>query len=193
MEPAHEPTITGAQLVADYQATMVNLAGAELSALEAQESEDQAVRDLHSASRGNVLNPSFIPTEAGASIARASLDAHIKKVQAEQIKQLSQEQLQMMSTQAAVKYGGRRVTVTVHDIESKPIESVWFDNRRGYYKGVVRTKQLKGTIKEIWLDRNALLVSPTTTSRIFNPGRKFFIVYIIDPETMQPLVNLAII
>lgn len=192
MEQASDATRAGAQLVADFQATMVNRATVEMSAVAAQESEDRAVRELQDLSRGNVLNPSFIPGDSGANLARSSMDAHIKKVQAEQIQQLNQSQLAAMSAEANAKHAGRNVTIDVLDINNSPIESIWYDARRGYYKGDVRTKQLKGKIKEVWLDRNALLLTPTLLSKTFNPGRKFFIVYIIDPATAQAMVKLTI-
>ncbi|MCA9327401.1 hypothetical protein KDA14_02625 [Candidatus Saccharibacteria bacterium] len=183
----------GAQLVADFQATMINLAGAEISAAEAAESEQLATGALRYFNGEGVLNPSLIPSDSNAQIARASVDAHIKKIQAEQYKQMSQDQLAEKLQQTNRDYKNRPVTIRVLDPAKKPIESLWFNKQRGFTTGTVNTKQLKAVIEEVWLDKNTLLVKPRLVSRVFEPNRKNYLVYIIDPETVQPMVELELV
>lgn len=184
---------SGAQLVADYQATMINLAGAEISAAEAAQSEQLATGALQYFNGGGVLNPSLIPSDSNAQIARASVDAHIKKIQAEQYKQMSQTQLTNMMRDTNRQYKKKPVTIRVLDPAKKPIESLWFNKQRGYSTATVNTKQLKAVIEEVWLDKNTLLVKPRLVSRVFEPNRKNYLIYIIDPETLQPMVELDLI
>ncbi len=192
MNNAENPILTGVQLVADFQATMVNLAGAKISAEEARQSENIAVSELQYFSRDTVLNPTFIPVESGSDIARTSIDAHIKKVQAEQIQRLSQDELAAMTTQDKERFTGRHVVVHVIDRPSKPIESIWFNSKRGYSNSTVDTNRIKGIVAEVWLEKNSILIKPTLKSRIIDPGRKNYIVYVINPSTMQPMVELEI-
>lgn len=192
MEASSTPLARGAKLVADFQATMVNLAGAEFSAQEARASEKRALQELEYLSSGTVLNPAYIPAESNQEIARSSIDAHIKKVQSEQIQQLTKAQLVVMSNDDKTQFVDRAVAVRPRTLDPTPIESIWLDKRRGYTKGSVKTTQLKGTIQDVLLSKNVLLVKPTWSSRFFNPARKLFIVYVIDPTSLQPLVELSI-
>ncbi len=182
----------GAQLVADFQATMVNLAGAEISAAEAAQSEKLATGALQYFAGGGVLNPALIPTDSNTQIARASVDAHIKKIQAEQYRAMSRGQLADMTAQATAQFTGRKVTIRVLEREQNPIESVWLDPRRGYTNNAVNTGQLKAVIREVWLEKNALLLKPRLLLRTFEPKRKYYVAYIINPETLQPMVELEL-
>ncbi len=184
--------VTGAQLLADFQSTMFNLVTAEVSAHEAKKSEELAIGQLNYFGGDGVLNPRLIPSDSTDSISRASVDAHIKKVQAEQIKHLSRTQLTEMTQRNQKLYSGKRVEVHVIEAKQKPIESLWFDKYKGYSNGILKTKKIKGIIKEVLLEKNALLLKPSLLSRIINPKRKYYVVYAVSPDSLQPMVEFKI-
>lgn len=182
----------GAELVASFEAVMINKVGAAVSAAEATESEQMATDTLRYFGGGNVLNPSLIPAESNARIARASVDAHIKKIQAAQYEALSSAQLADIQA-TTQKYTNKPITIRVLDRDSKPIESVWFSAKKGYYTGVVNTGQLKAVVEEVWFDKNAILLKPRRVSRLLEPNRKNYILYIVNPDTLQPMVELELV
>lgn len=192
MPDTPSPLQKGAQLVSYFQSVFFNFANLEVSRQEASTSEQRAVSELQYFGGANVLNPKNIPISSSAEIAKSSVDAHIKKVQAEQIEHLTKVQLQEASDDASAQYVGRKVAVKLHSREYGIVESVWFNQKKGYTTSEVKTSAIKGRIKEVLLDKNALVLEPTITSRIFDPGRKFYVVYVIDPITFEPRVELEI-
>ncbi len=192
MKNHNDASVNGAQLVADFQSAMINLISTEVSAQEAKHSEEVAMGQLNYFGGEGILNPRLIPSESNDGITRASIDAHIKKVQAEQIEHLSRIQLIEMKENNQKLYVGKRIEVKVIEPSKKPIESLWFDKYKGYSNGVLKTKIISGEIKEVWLEKNALLLIPNLISRTINPGRKFYVVYIINPTTIQPMVEINI-
>jgi hypothetical protein len=192
MTDSPSPLQKGAQLVSYFQSVFLNLANMEVSRQEAHASEQRAVSELQYFGGANILNPRNIPVASSAEIAKSSVDAHIKKVQAEQIEHLSKVQLEAANTEASTQYVGRKVAIRIHDKEFGMVESVWFNPNKGYSTSQVKTNSIKGRIKEVLLEKNALIVEPTLSARIIDPGRKFFIVYIIDPNTFEPLLDMEV-
>lgn len=192
MTDTPSPLQKGAQLVSYFQSVFFNLANMEVSRQEANASEQRAVSELQYFGGANVLNPKNIPVDSSAEIAKSSIDAHIKKVQAEQIEHLSKVQLESANDEASTQYVGRKVSVKIHNKESGIVESVWFNPNKGYTTCEVKTNAIKGRIKEILLDKNALVVEPSLTSRLIDPGRKFYVVYIINPHTFEPCVDIEV-
>lgn len=191
MSKQAQQLLDGAALTGLFEAAMINLAGTEISAAEARESEQLATNALGYFAQDGVLNPALIPTDANAEIARASVDAHIKKLQAEQYEALGQSQLADMQEQVKA-YVGKKLQITVLDRAKKPISSLWFNAQKGYSANEVDTAGIRGTIEEVWLEKNALLLKPRLSSRIFEPNRKNYIVYVIDPYTMKPMVDIRL-
>lgn len=185
-------SLTGEQLVENFRTAMVVRSTAEYAKQEAAMSEQETINGLDEISRGMYLNPTFISEASQNSIARASVDAHIKKVQASQIKE--QSEIQMIELEEDSKrYIGKSVKVTVLNRDAKPIESVWFDPRSGqHYPGVLDTKSVSGTIETIMLDKNALTLRPSLLSRIGASNRKLFVVYIINPDDLEPFVSIQL-
>lgn len=191
MSSDSDRALSGTELVAEFQAVMINEVGVSVSAAEAAQSEKLATDALRYFSQVDILNPTLIPSDSNNQIARASVDAHIKKIQAAQYESLGKEQLAQMQSNAT-RYIHKPVTIRVLERSKKPIESVWFSKQKGYYTGVVNTNSLKGVIEEIWFDKNAILLKPRTVSRMFEPARKNYIVYVIDPATLQPMIEIEL-
>ena len=180
----------GQELVEEFKNSLIMRSTAEYAKEEAVRSENETVNGLDAISRGTYLNPGVVPEDLQEQITRASVDAHIKKVQANQINQNSKGQLLEMQIEADKNYKSKNVKITVLQREEKPIESIWLDPRSNqYYPGVLNTKGISGKIEEILLDRNSVMIKPNFLSRVSASNRKFFLVYIINPKTLEPMVK----
>lgn len=186
--------ITGGALVADFTAAITNLSTAETAKYVAEQSELNTMSSIEAASQGQYVMPQYISPDDQASLVRSSLDAHIKKVQAEQLTSFTWGQIAQMEADDKQKFCGRKVRVTVLEPASQPIESYWYNNNIGQYtSGYVKSRVVKGIIDDISLSKNMIVLKPTLTSRLVLPGRKYFAVFVINPQTLSPLVDLAII
>lgn len=188
----NEP-LTGQQLVADYQSTLLSMATAQAAEFEAKRSEDDLINNLVATSAGNYLNPEGMNEDLGNNAARASLDAHIKKIQAEQIKSMSSVQLQDMIDKDQQDYKGKKVSISVIDKEFQPIEAMWFDQRKGYTNSIYKVKKIEGFIEEILLDKNALIIKPKLLRRLIVNDLKYFAIFVINPTSLEPAVEIKII
>lgn len=158
---------------------------------EAERSEQELLNHLQSVGAGGYLQASALASDDQAVVSHASLDAHVKKVQADQIDSMNSYQLQELQQQTQTEYAGKKVQVSVRDSSKQPVETVWFDQRNGYRSNVTKKRSFTGTITEVLLEKNALVLRPAITSRLMNGSLRSYIVYIIDPETSTPMVELT--
>lgn len=183
----------GQELVEDFKNSLIMRSTAEYAKEEAVRSENETVSGLDAISRGTYLNPSSVPEDIQNQIAKASVDAHIKKVQAKQLNENSKYQIQELGLSLNERFNGKKIKITVLNRKQKPIESVWYDPKfNDYYNGILDTKGISGRIQEILIEKNAILVKPNFISRISASNRKLFMVFIINPEDLQPMVELEI-
>lgn len=185
--------LTGQQLVADYQSTLLAIATAQAAQYEAKRSEEDLLNTLATSSGGGYLNPTVMNEDLAKNAAMASLDTHIKKIQAEQIKSMSNLQLEDISSKDKNAYVGKKVSVEVIDKEFQPIEAMWFDQRKGYTNSIFKTKRIEGSIEEVLMDKNALIIKPKLLRRLFVSDMKFFVVYVINHNTLKPAVEIKIL
>ncbi len=184
---------SGKELVEQFKDALIIRSSAEYASEEAVRSENETVSGLDAISRGSYLNPSSVPEDLQNQIARASVDAHIKKVQAKQLNENSKYQLEDMKLNLNEKYNGKKIKVNVLNRQQKPIESIWYDPKyNDYYNGILDTGGISGKIQEILLNKNAILVKPNLLSRLSASNRKLFMVFIINPDDLTPLVSLEI-
>lgn len=186
-----QPTGSAQALLADFQTAFVALATKEAAKHEADRSENELLQHLNAVSSGGYLQPGSLPTDLQADMSRGSLDAHFKKVQAQQLDSMSNERLDSLQTLANKQYLGRRVVAT-QPKGADFIEAVWYDQRRGYYNSLYKRPTVGGTIEAILLDRNMLVVKPSWQLRLLNNNLQNYIVYVIDPNTVQPMITLAL-
>jgi hypothetical protein len=185
----HRTSVSGQALINDFRTVLLTAATSEAATHEAKRSENALMQHLQDISQG-FLQPGSIAHEDPERLSRASLDAHIKKIQAQQYEQLNAAQREELQQQAAATYQGRRVQVTVNLPERKPIEAVWADPRTGFRTGTTRRRNLTGVIDEVRLDQNVILIRPARIAAFFNSQLRGFLIYIIDPETLAPMVDL---
>ena len=193
MDTSIQPSISGQQLVADYQSVFMTIAMSETASYEATRSEQALLHELQSMSGNVLLNPDSIPGGAQGDIAHDSLDAHVKKVQADQMRQLQLQQVSQLITDDQARYHGKKVRLNVLDSKDKPIDSTWFDSQKGYHTGTTRLKQLTGIIEEVLLNKNALIVKPSWQKHLISPGLQYYTVYVIAPDSLQPMVSVTLL
>lgn len=188
--------ISGAHLVADFQIAVTNLVTMETAKLAADQSEEATMRSLESVTNGQqaYLSPQDIPAASQDSIVRASVDAHIKKVQANEISAYTTAQVTELEKDDRRKYSRHKVRVNVIDPNKQSIQSVWFNNKTGQYNnGVIKSKTIKGIIDDVIFEKNLLILRPTLISRTLLPSRKYYFVSVINTQTMEPAVELTLI
>lgn len=182
----------GPQLVEDFRSVFLSIAMTETAKLEAERSESSFLNELSSVGNTAYLNPANISGNLETDITRASLDTHIKKAQAQQLSLLQQDQLAGLISDDQARYHGKRITVKPLTTSQPPIESVWFDERSGYRTGRVK-RAVSGIIEEVLLDKNVLVLKPTLARRLLNRNLKNYLVYVIDPATIQPVVDIQLL
>lgn len=190
MKHKNSREITGELLVADFQSAFAALATAQYAASEAEHSESAVVSELQSFSSQSYLNPGSINPVRQNDIGRASLNAHVMKVQAAQLQQLSLEQLETLQAQISADYVGRKVRVTTLRGQESPIDAVWFNDQTGYRSNVYKKTVISGTIAEVNLAKNLLVLKPKLLPRIINREFTAYFVYVIDPVDLQPAVGI---
>lgn len=188
--------VTGPALVADFTAALTNLATAETAKYAASQTEQQTIQTINQAAPQNsvYVTPQDMSPAMQATVARSSVDAHLKKVQAEQITAYTEQQLVQMEQAARDNYIGRKVKIKVLDRQFKPLEALWFSSKTGHSsQTAVKYKQIKGVVDDLSLRKNAVVLRPTITSKLFIPDRKFIIVYVINPANLQPAVEIELL
>lgn len=193
MKQAQDTSISGQQLVADFQSVLLSRATAEAASQEAERSETELMQQLSDASRGNFLNPTSLEDVGGDYVVRASLDAHIKKVQAEQLQSITAVQMQQIIHDDQLNFKGKRLRVSTLDEEFQPFDGVWFDQKYGYRSNTYKKKAIEGKIEEINFEKNLLLIKPKRMMRLLNSSLQYYVVYVINPQTLMPAVSISLL
>ena len=183
--------------MADFESAINNIATAQTAKYVARQTEQQTMQTLNQVSAQSnavYVTPQDIAPDVQTEIARASLDAHLKKAQAAQIDAFAEQQLAETEQADKKDYIGKKVKVTIIDKPFKPVESYWFNDRTGQYdQGNVSFGSVKGLIQDLSFRKNLIVIKPTLRSRIIMPKRKFLFIYVINPETLKPAVDLALV
>jgi len=171
---------------------MVTLATAQAAVHEAKRSEEAVLKQLSEASRGSYLNPSSFTESQGDSAAHASLDAHIKKVQAEQLRSMSSAQINAVVTEDHKLYVGRKVRITSLDKGFQPFDGVWFDAQNGVRYNTLKKSTIEGRIENVDLQKNMLIIQPKRAARLLNSSLRQYVIYVINPQTLVPAVEISL-
>lgn len=184
----------GEQLVSDYVTALVNRSTTHAAQNEAEISQQQAEYFLQSAPKhfnDLFVTPQDIPIHLQDSLARASLDAQLKKVQAAQIASKSTEQIQELEQSNKSRYIHKKVQLSIIDSAMKPVQSYWQNSKTGKITtGTISSTSINGTIEDILLQKNLLVLKPSLISRTFNPERIYITAYIVNPKTLKPMVSI---
>ena len=185
--------LSGSQLLTDFQSVYVNLATVENARYEASRSEDSVMQYLRDSSFGGYLNPGTFAPNTQDNLTRASMDAHIKKVQVAQLESMSAQQLQQLMLEDQAAYKGRKVKVTALRRAHNPIEVVWFNAQSGFRSNTYNRQSITGYIEDVLLDRNILYLKPGRAMRFVNHELQGYAVYVTDPATFDPLISLELL
>lgn len=193
MKHTADTSISGQQLVADFQSVLLSRATADAALMEAERSETELMQQLNAASRGTLLNPSNLQDVGSDYVVRASLDAHIKKVQAEQLQTMTNAQISQLIMEDQLAYRGKRVRITVLDAGFEPFDAVWFDQRAGYRTSTFRKRAIEGRIEELGFEKNLLIIKPKRLMQLINNNLQCYVAYIINPDTLRPAVEINLL
>ena len=182
--------LTGEQLVTDFQTVTMYLMTADAAKQAAKQSEDAVMQELSSVSSGNYLNPANINEAQGDYVARASVDAHIKKIQAEQLDDLSNAQLKAIIIKDTTDFVGRKVRIVASSAEYRPFDGFWFDNKKGSRSSELNKQTVEGKIIEIDFRKNLLVLKPNRFSSLLSSSLQNYMVYVVNPHTLLPAVEI---
>lgn len=177
-------------LIADFQAVFIGLSTSRTANYVAQKSEEQLLNSLSTNGQG-YLDSETLERFANDQTAMISLDAHIKKAQAGQLSSLASAQLNEISQKNSRIYRGKKVKAVSIGKDFLPFDAIWFDKNRGYKNYEYRKSKVSGKIHELNFERNYMIVKPSILSRIFINDLKFFVVYVINPNTAEPAIDLV--
>lgn len=189
-------SVSGPLLLADFKFAMNNLSTAATAKYVAERSEQDTLQTINAAAaRNNVyVTPNDLSPEQQSELVRSSLNAHLQKAQSEQIVAFTDQQVAQMEAEDRSNYKGRKVRIRVTDPKFEPIESFWQDKHTGQVRqGRLKTKSIKGIIDDLSFTKNLLVLRPTLKSRLILPDRKYLVVYVINPETLVPAVEIELL
>jgi hypothetical protein len=186
---------SGDLLIADFQYAQQSLATVEGLKSLARQTEEYALNNIASVPtrNGQYVTPYDIPQEKHSPITRASVDAHLQKVQAEQVESYNSNELKVLSEEANKTYLGKRVQILATNNEIKPILVCLKDPYTGaQYLGRSQPKFISGKIKELKLEDNLLIIKPAITKKLLNRYVDYYLVYVINPNNFEPLISMTI-
>ncbi|HUP26176.1 MAG TPA: hypothetical protein VM124_00840 [Candidatus Limnocylindrales bacterium] len=194
---ANSIELNGRLLIADFQSAIANLVTAETAKYAAEQSEQATMQTLETVSAQNngvYVTPRDIPQVSQEALVKSSLDAHIKKVQAEQITSYTAVQISQLEAEDKQKYIGKKMQVIVLDKDIGAIQSYWHDNQTGQSsQGLVKANAIKGVLEDMSFDKNLLIIKPLLASRLLLSARKYFLVSVVNPQTLQPIIDIRLL
>jgi hypothetical protein len=185
----NKPNISSQQLVIDFQNVALSRLPARAAEEAAEQSENNVLSQLSSAGT-SYLNPANIERSEGEYVARASIDAHIKKVQAEQLKSFTAIQLGRIIEKDKKDYIGRRVRIIASSKEYNPFDAIWYDAKNGIRSSEFKKKTIEGSIEALDFEKNLISIKPKVLSKFIYTNLQSFVVYVINPQTLLPAVEI---
>lgn len=189
--------VDGHLLVADFHSSLINLVTNEVAQAQAKHSEQnitEALKYSSGAVNGVFIQPTDITPAAAEYVMKNSVDAHLKKVQAEQINSYTTEQVTQLETEDISKYKGRKLRITKLDETKDTFVPLFANNHTGQFRhGTFTGKSITGAVEDMSFENNTLVVVPGLTSRTLVPDRKYFLVHVINMDTLVPAVKIELI
>jgi hypothetical protein len=185
----------GSELIQRYIDALTNLITMERAKITASRTESDLLEHLDSlgTQNGVYLTPEEIPAVQGESLLKESFNAHLTKVQSEQIAQKSKAEVARLNEQTKKEFIGKKIIVDVIYNDSNPIDGVYINKQTGQYRvSKFKTKRIKGTVLDIIFENNLLVIKPNLTARTLTPNRIFIHVYVINLDNMSPNVSIII-
>lgn len=159
-------------------------------------SEEELLQNLRSLGTRNgvYMTPDQIPQDQVDGFVKESVNAHLTKVQSQQLEQTTSGIVSQSEQEAKTKYVGRKVVVTKINTKSDVFDAVYADQQ---YQGGFRIskytgKQVKGKIRDIVFDKNLLVVEPSFLAKKLTPNRLFIHAYVVNLDDMTPDVTISV-
>jgi hypothetical protein len=183
----------GDYLVSDFQNSFMTKLTIETSKAQAKISEVDALDKIANYKNPNdiYLSPTDLPVDDKESIQNASLDAHLKKVQASQIENYGNQKISELKNEVDTKYRNRKIKITVLNKKIKPIHNAWIDSRYGriyYVKNIGNS--VSGSILEVNLKENFIKVRPNIGRKLINHNLDHYIIEVLNPADFSPLIKI---
>jgi hypothetical protein len=181
------------ELVQCYINALINLVAMERAKFAANQSEETVMSNLNSlgASNGIYITPADIPQNIADRVVGASVNAHLTKLQSEQIAKATKSEVAYSETETKNKYINKKVTITRLIKNNDSIEAVLVDKLGNYRVSNYTGNKITGTITDISFEKNVIVIKPTKLSRLITPNRIQFHAYVINLDTMQPNINIT--
>jgi hypothetical protein len=185
----------GSELINRYIDALTNLITMERAKITAARTEIDFMQHMGNlgTTNGIYLTTEQIPVSQGELLLKESFNAHLTKVQSEQIAQKSQAEVSRLNELTKKEYIGKKITIDIINKNSKPFDGVYLNKNTGQFRiSEYTAKRIKGTIYDVVFGNNLLVVKPNITSRVITPNRVFVHVYVLDLETMNPNVGISL-
>ena len=181
--------LDNSDLIQCYINALTNLVSMERAKYAADVSEQTVLNELSNLNRSNgiYVRADDISEEAGQRVLKESVNAHLTKVQSEQIVSAAQAEVARLEEETKKKFVGKKVQISVRDKNLDVVDQVLVDKNTGQYRvSKFTAKSIKGTIENISFADNLLVLKPTLKSRMIVPNRLLVHVYVINLEDMTP-------
>ncbi len=186
----------GSELIQRYISALTNLITMEKAKSIAEQKESQFLEQINSlgARNGVYLTSEEIPSNQGETLLKESFNAHLTKVQSEQIINKTEMEVQHLLQTTKQEYVGKKISIEVVNHISNPIDAVYLDKKMNQYRvSEYKVKKLKGTIQDISFDNNLLVIAPTYSAKLLTPNRTLIYVYVVDIQTMNANITIKFI
>jgi hypothetical protein len=157
----------------------------------AENYEKNVVNDLNNlgARNGVYITKEDIPNDRGEQFVKDSVNAHLSKIQSEQIKNATNIEIDRIKSLALQNYKGKKITINKIDPKLDVFDAVYIDSQTGNYRvSKFTSKSVKGTVEDINYNNNLLVIKPSYLYRKLVPNRILIHVYVLDIDTLQPNV-----
>jgi hypothetical protein len=184
------------ELIQSYINALANLVAMERAKNVAIESEAGVLSNLSNlgASNGVFTTPDDIPQNMAENVVKASVNAHLTRVQSQQIAQAAHYEITQSEANIKNTYLSKKIMVQLKDKNADIVDAVLVDNQTGEYRVTkYNATKIKGTIQDVSLENNLLVIKPTKMASLITPNRIFIHVYVIDMQTMTPNISLEIL
>jgi hypothetical protein len=178
------------QLFLDSVTSIVMMQRAKLVA---ENSEAESINNLANLSAGNgaYITTNDMPKEVGEKFVKDSANAHLSKIQSEQISGATNSMIEQNELEAKKKYIGKKIYVSRIDAGTDVFDAVLVDKNTGQYRvSKYNGQNVRGKIKDISLANNLIVIKPTLSARILTPNRLAINAYVVDPVELKLSVDI---
>jgi len=184
---------TATELIQAYVSGVGNIITMNRAKISADQTEAKLYDRLGNlgASNGVYITSSDIPLEAGEQFVKDSVNAHLSKIQAQQISNATIDEVATLEQATKKRFIGRKVTISRPSKNIDVIDAVMVDSKTGEYRTSKSTaKKVSGYIQDVSFENNLLILKPTFIASKLTPNRLAYQIYMLEIPTLS--ANVAI-